>query len=41
MPQGAEMLIGQGIEQFERWTKRQAPADVMRAAVYSKVEELR
>lgn len=34
------MLIGQGMEQFERWAKRQAPSDVMRAAVYTRVDQL-
>lgn len=39
--QGAEMLIAQGVEQFQLWTKRRAPEPVMRAAVYATVEELR
>lgn len=30
---GLEMLIGQGVRQWELWTGRTAPADVMRAAV--------
>jgi pentafunctional AROM polypeptide len=38
--QGAEMLIEQGIEQFQRWTKRAAPRQVMADAVYSTVEKL-
>jgi shikimate dehydrogenase/3-dehydroquinate dehydratase type I len=39
--QGAEMLIAQGVEQFQLWTKRRAPEPVMRAAVYDTVEELK
>jgi len=39
--QGAEMLIAQGVEQFQLWTKRRAPEAVMRAAVYATVEELK
>ncbi len=39
--QGAEMLIGQGVEQFQLWTKRKAPEHVMRQAVYATVEELK
>lgn len=39
--QGAEMLIAQGLEQFQLWTKRRAPEAVMRAAVYATVEELK
>eukprot|EP00612_Vaucheria_litorea_P006477 CAMPEP_0171471172 /NCGR_PEP_ID=MMETSP0946-20130122/551_1 /TAXON_ID=109269 /ORGANISM="Vaucheria litorea, Strain CCMP2940" /LENGTH=626 /DNA_ID=CAMNT_0012000621 /DNA_START=306 /DNA_END=2183 /DNA_ORIENTATION=+ len=32
--QGAEMLVEQGIEQFQLWTKRRAPKLVMSEAVY-------
>lgn len=39
--QGAEMLIAQGVEQFQLWTRRRAPEEVMRAAVYATVEELK
>ncbi|KAG5181647.1 type I 3-dehydroquinase-domain-containing protein [Tribonema minus] len=38
--QGAEMLVEQGVEQFQLWTKRHAPKDVMAAAVYGSVEKL-
>jgi len=35
------MLIAQGVEQFQLWTRRRAPEEVMRAAVYATVEELK
>jgi len=38
--QGAEMLIEQGLEQFQFWTERLAPSDQMRNAVYKKVEKI-
>jgi len=38
--QGAEMLIEQGIEQFQFWTERLAPAEILRNAVYQKVEKI-
>ncbi|KAJ8609626.1 hypothetical protein CTAYLR_006300 [Chrysophaeum taylorii] len=38
--QGATMLVEQGIAQFELWTSRQAPADLMRAAVFQGVPDL-
>ena len=36
--QGYEMLVEQGIEQFERWMECPAPSDVMREAVVSKFQ---
>lgn len=33
--QGATMLLEQGIEQFEMWTKRTAPRQEMADAVFS------
>jgi len=38
--QGADMLVEQGIEQFQRWTGRRAPSKGMRDAVYSMVERV-
>jgi 3-dehydroquinate dehydratase/shikimate dehydrogenase len=34
---GLEMLIAQGVKQFEIWTGRDAPADVMRQSVMSRL----
>ena len=36
---GAQMLAEQGLYQFERWTKRPAPAVAMRCAILAEVEE--
>ncbi len=38
--QGAEMLIEQGVEQFQLWTGHVAPRAKMTATVYDKVEKL-
>ena len=38
--QGAEMLVEQGLEQFQLWTGRRAPRDRMAAAVFDGVERL-
>jgi shikimate dehydrogenase len=31
---GAEMLLWQGVRQFEIWTGLEAPVDAMRAAIF-------
>ncbi len=38
--QGAEMLIEQGVEQFQLWTGHVAPRSKMTSTVYDKVEKL-
>ncbi|KAJ1462293.1 hypothetical protein M885DRAFT_431462 [Pelagophyceae sp. CCMP2097] len=38
--QGATMLVEQGVSQFERWTRRRAPTDCMRTAVFEGVPNL-
>lgn len=40
LSQGATMLVEQGIAQFQLWTQLDAPADVMRAAVFEGVPNL-
>ncbi len=35
---GLEMLIGQGVRQFEIWTGREAPIEVMRRSVIARIE---
>ncbi len=37
--QGVEMFINQGIEQFEMWTKRKAPVDIMREVVLNRLRK--
>jgi len=34
---GVEMFINQGVAQFEMWTKREAPVDIMREIVLNKI----
>lgn len=38
--QGADMLVEQGLEQFQLWTERRAPRDAMESAVFSKVDRI-
>lgn len=38
--QGADMLVEQGLEQFQLWTERRAPRGEMEAAVFSKVDRI-
>lgn len=38
--QGADMLVEQGLEQFQLWTQRRAPRHVMEDAVFAKVERI-
>ena len=38
--QGAEMLVEQGLEQFQLWTGRRAPRQAMEAAVFAKVDRI-
>jgi pentafunctional AROM polypeptide len=38
--QGAEMLVAQGVEQFQIWTRRHAPATEMWEAVFSTLERV-
>ncbi|CAN0447564.1 unnamed protein product, partial [Discosporangium mesarthrocarpum] len=38
--QGAEMLVEQGLEQFQLWTKRRAPHKVMERAVFETVDRV-
>jgi shikimate 5-dehydrogenase len=37
--EGFEMLIGQGMRQFEIWTGRIAPAEIMEAALNTALKE--
>ncbi|CAN0063793.1 unnamed protein product [Ectocarpus sp. 8 AP-2014] len=38
--QGADMLVEQGLEQFQLWTERRAPRDEMEGAVFAKVDRI-
>ncbi|CAN0180917.1 unnamed protein product, partial [Hapterophycus canaliculatus] len=38
--QGADMLVEQGLEQFQLWTERRAPRGEMEGAVFSKVDRI-
>ncbi|CAM9487919.1 unnamed protein product [Choristocarpus tenellus] len=38
--QGAEMLVEQGLEQFQLWTRRRAPRSVMAEAVFNTVDRI-
>lgn len=38
--QGADMLVEQGLEQFQLWTKRRAPREAMEGAVFAKVDRI-
>lgn len=38
--QGADMLVEQGLEQFQLWTERRAPRAEMEAAVFAKVDRI-
>jgi shikimate dehydrogenase len=35
---GAYMLLYQGVAQFELWTGRKAPVDIMREKLFSKLD---
>lgn len=38
--QGADMLVEQGLEQFQLWTERRAPREEMEGAVFAKVDRI-
>lgn len=38
--QGADMLVEQGLEQFQLWTERRAPREAMEGAVFAKVDRI-